>query len=325
MEQIRWGILSAGRIAGAFARDMENVGNGRVTAIAARSAERARAFADEHGITRAHGDYQALFEDPEVDAVYVATPHSEHLRHCRAAIEAGKPVLCEKPITVNPSECETLIALNREHAVYLMEGMWTWFLPAIQRARQWVEQGRIGTLRQVKADFGYPFPFDASAREYDRELGGGCLLDMGVYPVALAQLFLGTEVEDMQVKAHLAPNGVEDDVLVQLEYAEAYASLASSFRCKLPNWAYLIGESGYIAIPDFWRATRCLLFRLDEQVDAYDEGRDSLGFHHQIESVGDDLLNARLQSSVVPLAASLGFQRQMAAIKQCAGMDRDAT
>ena len=178
-QPVRWGILSTANISHQFARDFAHADGGALVAVASRSLEKAQAFAERHGIARAYGCYGELLADPELDAVYVSTPHTLHYSNCLAAIAAGKAVLCEKPMTVTPQEARALVAAAASANVYLMEAMWTWFLPAIRRALAWVEAGHIGRLRQVQADFGFPMPFDASSRVYARELGGGCLLDMG--------------------------------------------------------------------------------------------------------------------------------------------------
>ena len=319
MKKIRWGIVGAGRIAASFAQDMRFVGNGELVAIASRSPDKAAEFAHRHGIGRAHGGYDALFADPAVDAVYVATPHAQHLANATAALRAGKAVLCEKPITLNATECRVLLDVARESGGYLMEGMWTYFLPAIRQAVQWVGEGRIGRLRHVQADFGYPqLPFDPQRREYAAELGGGCLLEMGVYPVAISHLFQQTDPIGLKVSARRAPNGVEDDLVAVLEFPESTSSLATSFRCKLRNWAYVIGEEGYIAIPDFWRTREAMHFRLDECVEHFRDGRTSLGFDFEARSVGEDLRAGRKQSDILPHVASLKFQEQMDRIRSLA-------
>lgn len=316
MKKIRWGVVGAGRIAGSFAHDMPFVANGELVAVASRSPEKATEFAHHHGIGRAYGGYEALFADSEVDAIYIATPHSHHLANASAALRAGKAVLCEKPITLNATECRTLLAVAAETGGYLMEGMWTYFLPAVRQALQWVQAGRIGRLRQVQADFGYPqLPFDAQRREYAAELGGGCLLEMGVYPVAISALFQQANPIDLKVTARRAPNGVEDDLIAILEFPGTTSTLATSFRCKLRNWAYVIGEEGYIAIPDFWRAGEAMHYRLDECVEHFRDGRKSLGFDYEIMAVNEDLLAGRKQSVVVPLHCSQQLQEQMDLIR----------
>ena len=321
MSKVRWGIVSTGRITHQFVQDFAYVPNGEVVAVASRSLESANEFAGEYGIPRAYADYVQMLEDPDVDAVYVATPHTLHYQNTIDAIQARKHVLCEKPFTVGVREARNLFHIAEQSSVFVMEAMWTWFLPAIQKAREWVEQGRIGRLRQVKADFGYPLlPFDPGRREYNAELAGGCLLEMGIYPVALAWLFMQRDPVDIQVTAHRAPNGVEDDVAMLFDYGDesdgAVATLGTSFRSKLQNWAYIIGEEGYIAIPDFWRASESSLYHLDTRVDHFDDGRKSLGFNYETVAANEDILAGRQQNSLVSWANTIRFQEHMERVKE---------
>ena len=315
MKKIRWGIISTGRIADWFVRDFHLVADAELAAVASRSDTTAREFASRHGIPRAYGSYEALFEDPGIDVIYLGTPHTSHLGNATAALKAGKAVLCEKPLTINPAECERLIARAIAADRYLMEAMWTFFLPAIRRAQEWVAQGRIGRLRHVKADFGYPLVFDPQRREYNPSLGGGALLEMGIYPVALAWLFIKRDPVNIRAVVHHALNGVEDEAEFIFDYGDATATLGTSFRCKLPNVAYLIGEEGYIAIPDFWRARECSLYRLDECIDRFADGRRSQGFEYEAAAVTRDLLAGRRQSETIPLAHSLKFQQHLARVR----------
>ena len=315
MQKIRWGIISTGRIADWFVRDFHLVADAELVAVASRSDSSAREFASRHGIPRTYGSYEALLEDPEIDVVYIGTPHTSHLGNATAALKAGKAVLCEKPLTINSAECELLIERANAADRYLMEAMWTFFLPAIRRAQEWVQLGRIGTVRHVKADFGYPLVFDPERREYNPALGGGALLEMGIYPIALAWLFTKRDPIEIQVFARHAPNGVEDDVGFLFDYGDATATLGTSFRCKLPNVAYIIGDEGYIAIPDFWRARECSLYRLDECIEHFADGRVSQGFDYEATAVTRDLLAGRRQSETVPLAHSLKFQQHLTRVR----------
>jgi predicted dehydrogenase len=315
-EKIRWGIVSTGRIAHQFAQDFDFVENGELRAVSSRSQESADRFAVQYKIPRAYSSYKEMLEDENVDAVYIATPHNHHFQNSADAITAGKAVLCEKPLTVNAQECRELTRLATEAGVYLMEGMWTYFLPAIQKARLWVKEGRIGHVLHIKADFGYPIHYNPQHREYSVENAGGCLLDMGIYPVALAWYFLQQDPESVQTVARMAPNGVDNDVVTLWNYPHSIATLGTSFRAKLQNWAYIIGEEGYIAIPDFWRASECQLFELDTLADRFNDGRKSLGFNYEAIAVAEDLVNGRLQSEVMPLSNSLRFQQHMERIRE---------
>lgn len=311
---IRWGILSTARISHQFARDFSHAAGGELVAVASRTGGKAQAFADQYGIPVAYGSYAELLADDRIDAVYVSTPHTLHHANSLEAMVAGKAVLCEKPLTVNPADARSLIAAAEHAGVYLMEAMWTWLLPAVRTALGWYRAGRIGRLLHVKADFGYPMPFDPAARVYARELGGGCLLDMGIYPIALAWLFVRQDPKACHAVAHFAPNGVEDDVLMRFDYGDCQASLATSFRCKLPNTAWIIGERGQIAIPDFWRARECTLYRLDERVDHFVDDRKGGGFEFEIEAVNRDLQAGRTRPQVVTAEDSVRFQDHMALV-----------
>ena len=315
MSKVRWGIVSAGNIANTFARDMAHAPNAEVVAVAARSEADARAFAEQHGIAKACEGYDTLFADDEIDAVYVATPHTLHLPNALDALRAGKAVMCEKPLTTSADECRQLIEVAAETGNYLMEAMWTWFLPAVRQARAWFDAGRIGALRHVRADFGYPKKYDPADRVYNVELAGGCLLDMGIYPIAINRLFTNAEPNNVQVVAKHAPNGVDDDVVMQFDYDDSVASLATSFRCKLPNTAYIIGTEGYIEIPHFWSARECRLVVMHDVVDSFEDGRKGSGFEFQIASASKDILDGRTQSAIVPHAASLAFQQDMDRVK----------
>ena len=315
MNRIRWGIVGAGRIAHTFVQAMPATDNGVVQAVAARSGASARAFADQYGIPSAHDGYEALFADADVDAVYIATPHTSHLQNASDALQRGKAVLCEKPITVNATECQQLIDTAGQSSTWHREARWTWFLPAIRRAKEWVDAGRIGKIVRIHSDFGYPQEYHPDKREYDARLAGGCLLEMGVYPVALTALFAGRDPDSITAVSRHAPNGVEDDVVATLNYPDFVATLGTSYRAKLRNWAYVIGDAGYVAIPNFWCANECQLWVLDDMVDSFDDGRKTNGFNYQIDAVQADLAAGRTESTIIPLSASLSFQSQMDRIR----------
>lgn len=311
MNKVRWGIVSAGTIANTFAADMVFASNAELVAVSARSLADAERFARKYGIRQSFEGYSGLFADDGVDAIYVGTPHTLHLPHSSAALEAGKSVLCEKPLTTSAAECRGLLRVAAQTGGYLMEAMWTWFLPAIRQAKAWFDAGRIGELRHIRAEFGYPMAYDPDSRLFDPALAGGCLLDLGVYPVAIARLFTGVAPTDVHATSRYAANGVEDDVVMTFRYDDCVAALACSFRCKLPNTAYIIGTEGYIEIPHFWSARECRLVVMHDVVDEFHDERRGSGFEFQIEAVSDDLLNGRKESAIVTHAASLGFQEDM--------------
>lgn len=313
---IRWGMISAGNIAGQFAADIKLVKNAKVEAVAARSGEDAKRFAARHDIPRALEGYERLFTDPSIDAVYISTPHPMHLPQSLEALRHGKAVLCEKPVTVSAPEFDTLSACAADSQVYVMEALWTWFLPAIRTAKAWVDEGRIGELLHVNANFGFAKPFDPASRLYNPDLAGGCLLDMGIYPIALARLFFDGEPASLNCVGRFAPNGVEDDVVMQFEYEQGVATLATSMRSTLPNTAYVIGTRGHIRLPQFWRAQQCLLYEDNECVDQFDDKRAGGGFEFQIQQVSEDLLAGKTQPDIVTHASSRAFQSDMDWVKR---------
>jgi predicted dehydrogenase len=314
---IRWGIIGAGRIAKTFAKDIQHANNASLTAVASRSLVSAQMFAIECDVPRAYGSYAELLSLPDIDAVYIATPHSHHKEQAITALRAGKHVLCEKPATVTPTELEEVINVAQEQERYFMEGMWTYFLPVIKKAQQWIALGRIGNLLHVKADFGFHLPYDPDRREYDNRLAGGCLLEMGIYPIAMAWLFLKQDPDSQSVWHHIAENGVEDDVVVLNRYNKntATAQLSTSFRCKLPNVLILIGDKGLISISDYWGAREAKLYQQEQCIDHYSEVRTHQGFNYQIESMSQELLAGKLEPEHVSWDDSRAFQRHMANIK----------
>jgi predicted dehydrogenase len=300
---IRWGIIGGGRIARTFATDINFAPHATLAAVASRQLSRAQVFADEFSVPMAYGSYEEILADPTIDAIYIATPHSHHKEQSIAALRAGKHV-----------------AVQEQR--YFMEGMWSYFMPVIQKAREWVSEGRIGKLCHVKAEFGFPMPYDPDSRLYSDRLGGGCLLDIGIYPIAMAWLFLQRDPDTQTVWHHKADNGVEDDVVILNTYAdsqnnsEATAQLTTSFRSKLNNYLTLIGDRGTLTIADYWAAREVKLYQGPDCIDRFAVQRHQQGFNHQIEQVSCDLLAGKLQSDIVSWDHSRAFQRQMAAIKQ---------
>lgn len=317
MKKINWGIVSTGRIAHQFASDFKFVNNGNLLSVCSRNIETAKNFANQHGISKQYSDYSEFIKDKELDVVYIASPHTYHAEQTIEAIINEKAVLCEKPFTISKEELLPVLEESKAKNIYVMEAMWTYFLPAIKKAQQWVNEGRIGDIKHIKADFGYPqLPYSPNKREYNKELGGGALLEMGIYPIALAWLFLKEDPKNIKVIGKNTPNGVEDDVSFIFDYGYTTATLGTSFRCKLQNWAYIIGEEGYIAIPDFWRANTCSLFELDTCIDQFNDGRKSLGLNFETEAVTEDLLNGSKESKIMPLEFSIKFQDHIEQVKK---------
>ena len=312
---VRWGVITAGRITHTFAKDIALCANTEIYAVGARDQQKANAFAAQYNIPHAYAGYAEVFNHPQVDAIYIASPHTLHIEHIKQAIRAGKHVLCEKPIVTDVDALSEVIALAKQHKVFVMEAMWTYFLPAIRQAVSWVESGEIGKLLHVRADFGYPIPYSPSLREYDAKFAGGCLLEMGIYPIAFNWLFHKDKPNSLSGQLSRAPNGVENDVCWLWQYEGSTASLHTSFRAKLPNTAILIGSKGTIQIPDFWRASVCRLYELEEPKKEFRDLRKGSGFEFQINHTCEAIRSGKTQSEMVPLHASTQFQELIESLK----------
>jgi predicted dehydrogenase len=314
MQKVRWGIVGPGKIAHQFANDIRFTSNSEIVAVASNSAERAQEFAGKYSIPTAYSDYQSLYEAEDVDMVYVATTHNFHFENSRDAILKGKGVLCEKPITDNLASSLKLFEIASVNKVYLMEALWTYFLPAIQKAKEWIQEGKIGKVINLKSDFGFQKEFDPKSRLYNPELSGGVLLDMGIYPVAMSWYFLGQKPEKYNVVMTKAPTGVDYDINLQLMYPDITANLHSSFRAKLSNYTYIIGEEGYIVLPEFWRASECYLYQGEQVIDQFNDHRKGLGFEFEIEAAAKDWKNGKIVSSIMSPANSIALQELMSEI-----------
>ena len=251
MTDIRWGILATGGIAHAFTADLRTAGLD-VVAVGSRSAESARAFAEQYGIAHAHGSYEALVADPEVDIVYVASPHSHHLAHATLALEAGKHVLIEKAVTLDADEAIALRDLAASRGLLVMEAMWTRYLPHMVRVREIVAAGTLGEVRTVIADHTQRISDDPAHRLNALELGGGALLDLGIYPVSFAVDILGPN-ESARAVGRLAETGADSDVAIAAVHSGGgLSSIAMSSRAAGPNTAHVIGTDARIDIDRVW-------------------------------------------------------------------------
>ncbi|MBX2812413.1 MAG: Gfo/Idh/MocA family oxidoreductase [Myxococcales bacterium] len=317
--------MSTGTMAHLFCEDFPQVADANLRAVVSREKSRGEAFAQKYGFSTVYESVSAMVEDPAIDVVYIATPHALHKEQALCALEAGKAVVCEKPITVNAKDCAEVQAQAKKSGSYLMEAMWTYFLPPMKKAKAWVDEGRIGELIHVKADFGNPVPYDIHSRMYAAELGGGCLLDMGVYPVAIAHYFFEQEPVSIRAMGYFAANGVETEVSALLRYGpEAHYSavLGCSFRARLGSSAVVSGTKGYIVIPNAFRCQECFLYEGNELIEHFVDPRITRGYDLQVKSVCSDLRAGKKMSDVVPFQASYGFQRTMDAIRQAVIAER---
>ncbi|MCG7527707.1 Gfo/Idh/MocA family oxidoreductase [Streptomyces sp. OfavH-34-F] len=321
---VRWGVLATGGIAATFTADLLAMPDAEVVAVASRTDASARAFAERFGIPRAYGDWAGLVADEEVDVVYVATPHSAHREAAALALEAGKHVLCEKAFTLNEREARELVKLARDRGVFLMEAMWTYCNPVVRRLAELVRDGAIGEVRTVQADFGFAGDLDAGHRLRDPRLGGGALLDLGVYPVSFAQLLLG-EPDRVQADALLSPEGVDLNTGMLLGWdSGANALLSCSIVGHHPTSATVIGTGGRIDIPhSFFHPQGFVLHRAGAEPEEITSGpgpQGLSGMQYEAAEVMRAVRAGETESPLVPLEGSLAVMRTLDAVRDHIGV-----
>lgn len=261
---IRWGIFGTGKIARAMAIGLRDAPGAQLVAVASRSSAGAQAFGAEFGIEHCHGSYQALADDAGVDVIYIATPHTLHAENALMCLAAGKHVVCEKPFTMNAREAQAVVDMAREKKLFLMEAMWSRFLPAVQEAKRIVVSGEIGVLQQVQADIGFVADFPPEHRMFNPELGGGALLDVGIYPLSMAAFFLGP-VSQAHALAEMGPTGVDEQVVFSLLHAGGgTSSCACSLRALTPTEMTISGSLGRIRLPNrFYKPDHLIVEPID--------------------------------------------------------------
>lgn len=346
-EAIRWGILATGKIAHAFARDLMLVPGAVLTAVGSRRLSSAEDFAQQYAEAngapiRAHGSYADLAADPEVDVIYIATPHSLHLENARLAFEGGKHVLCEKPLTLSVSGAEEMIALAREHGRFLMEAMWTACHPGVRTLQRRLAAGEFGTPRHVHAEIGFVVNADPSDRMLDPDLGAGALLDMGIYPLTFAQLLLG-EATSLTAQADLAvatgtASGQQGAIDLSIAMTGAYAGGAlATMHASMTSWsssgAAIATDRGRIAVTDFFHPTSIVFTPQAQKADwaaedavlepvviEPDEPVIGKGYGNEAAEVGRCLRAGLLESPLVPHAQTLSLMRQMEDLRRLTGI-----
>jgi predicted dehydrogenase len=308
---VRWGFLGAGGIAGKVAQDLAATPGNVLAAVAARDLGRAQDFATRFGAARAYGDYRALVEDPGVDVVYIATTHPMHREQALLAVEAGKPVLIEKPVCLNAGDAAEVFAAAEAAGVFAMEAMWMRTNPLIRQAQRLIADGAIGEVRAVRAEMGLGLPYDPAHRLYDLANGGGALLDLGVYPATFAWLFLG-EPAAMTVTGALAPTGADATVALQWSYPDGRdAQLWCSAVIGGPYRGLVLGTEGWLQTEGrFHRPAGLVLHNADGEQRFADPLDPALpGYRPQLEEVERCLRAGRLTSELVPPAETVAILR----------------
>ena len=315
---VRWGILSAGRMADRFAVDLRKTPGTEIVAVAARSTQRAEAFALKHRIPRAYGAYEALATDPGIDVIYVATTHNFHKSHTLLCLENGKHVLCEKPFALNAPEARQMIARAGEKRLFLMEAMWSRFNPVYRRAMRWIKEGLIGEVRMLNADLGFRAAGQSESRLFNPALAGGSILDVGVYPIALASHLFGSRPSEIRALASLGATGVDEQAGIMLQYPQGQlALLSSAIQTRTPHNAFIMGTRGMIWIPMFWRARLAVLWR-SRKLPRVTWGR--AGYRYEAAEVSQCIREGKVESPTVTLAESLALMETMDQIREKIGL-----
>ncbi len=321
-DKIRWGILSTGHIAGKFADALKILPGAELYAVASRTREKADAFAQKHGISRAYGSYSALAEDPEVDAVYIGTPHTFHLENAVMCMRAGKAVLCEKALTINAREAEEMIRVAREERVFLMEAMITRHVPLIKKVMKWIRGGRIGEVRMVRASRCARRDFPPEARQLNPDLGGGSLLDVGVYPISFASMVFGRPPVEVTGLGYIGDYRSDEQGAALLKYDDgAIADLVFALRTEAVNDAYIYGTEGFIKLDEVFAVpTRAILYRDKKPVETLEEPIVGNALNYEAEEVMRCLREGLKESPYMPLDESLQIMRIMDEIRKPWGL-----
>ena len=310
-DPVRWGILATGRIAGVFARGLADAGSDLVAA-GSRRQETADAFGDEFRVPRRHASYEALAADPEVDVVYVSSPHPMHCENTLLLLEHGKAVLCEKPFTINAAEARRVIVEARRRQLFLMEAMWTRYIPAVARVRELIAAGAVGEPRMVQADFGFRAHLNPEGRLFNPDLGGGALLDIGIYVLSLASMVFGPRPRDVASTAHLGETGVDEQAGMTLRWPGGeLAVLSCAVRTSTPGEARIFGTEGSLLLHSpFFKCSTLTLKRGDEE-ERLEIPVEGNGYNYQALEVERCLREGRLESETMPLDESLALMELM--------------
>jgi len=321
VRKFRWGILGTGSIARQFVRGLNSVPEAEVLAVGSRSEASAAKFADKRNIPRRHASYQALASDPDVDVVYIATPHPFHAENATLCLEAGKAVLCEKPFCVNAAEAERVVGLAREKGLFLMEGMWTRFFPLMGEVRRLVSEGALGEVRMLNVDFGFRADPDPASRLFAPGLGGGALLDVGVYCVSFASMVLGRPSRSVGI-SHLGETGVDEQASVVLEHEGGrLANLSIGIRTTTPQEATIIGTEAYARIhAPWWRPESMTISRPGEEDESVEAPVSGNGFNYEAAEVMRCLEAGKTESEIMPLDETVSVLRTMDTIRAAWGL-----
>lgn len=320
-QPVNWALLGLGKIAHKFADDLRKVPGARLWACASTNLDRAQKFSETYQIQNVFGDYVSMLQHPDVDVVYVATPHAFHHAHTLLVLQHGKAVLCEKPMALNHGQVEEMIKTAAQKKCFLMEALWTRFLPHFEWLEAFVKQGSLGKVTHIEADFGVNFPFDASSRLYDPALGGGSLLDLGIYPVFLAYFLLG-KPNDISAQAQFTPTGVDARCEINLSYPDGVsAQLMSTVLKQTQTRAVISFDKGKIILHSrFHEPTSVSVYQGDILTFEKDFTNNHRGYFYEALHVTNCLQQGLIESPLLPHSFSLGLIEVLDAIRSQVGL-----
>lgn len=317
-----WGIIAPGKIAEKFASDFKLVEGANLYAVASRRLEKAQDFARKFDAEIAYGSYEALANDPIVDIVYIASPHTFHYEHSLLCLRNGKHVLCEKPMAMSSSEIEKLMEVALEKKVFLMEALWTKFIPSFRKCYNLLQEGKIGEVKYIQSNFCFKAEYDTSKRLFNKKLGGGSLLDIGIYPVFFA-LELAGKPDEIIASAVIGKTGVDENCNAVFNYKQKgiSASLSSSFLVNAPSEAIVAGTKGYIRMFSKWHEPTSFDAVIDGQIHHYTFDEPGFGYQYEIEEVISCLNRGDLQSAEFPQSKSLRLHKTLDSIRLQIGLE----
>lgn len=320
--KIRWGILSTGHISKKFADALAILPDAELVAVASRNLETAETFAEKYKVPRAYGSYRELADDPGIDAVYIGTPHTFHLENSVMCMRGGKAVLCEKAFAINAAEAREMVRVAREENVFLMEAMITRHVPLIRKVMGWISDGRIGEVRMVRASRCARGVFRPGARQLNPELGGGSLLDVGVYVISFASMIFGRQPVEVIGLGHIGEWGSDEQGVAVLKYDNGeMADLSFALSTAAVNEAYIFGTEGYIKLEDVFAVpTKASLFINREQADGIGEPITGNALNYEAAEVMRCLRMGLRESPLMPLDESIGIMEIMDQIRKPWGL-----
>ncbi|MFH5882294.1 Gfo/Idh/MocA family protein [Liberiplasma polymorphum] len=311
---LNFGVIGAGRIARTFCDAVRN-NQGNLYAIASRNIDKAKDYKNTYGFEKAYDSYEALLNDENVECVYIATPHGLHYDHMMLALKHNKPILCEKAFTLNAQQAEEIFALAKEKKLFVMEAMWTRFLPITKTLQTLLSDGIIGDIKILEADFCFKANVDLNDRLYNPALGAGALLDIGIYPINYANIFLG-EPTSFKSTCEYTQTGVDAAEIITYDYPSSIAKLSASLNYDKPRLAKIYGSKGFIHVPNFWAAETATIYTLDgDVIKTLNLPHKVNGFEYQIEETIRCIKEGLLESKFMPHATTISILKQMDALR----------